>query len=53
YWHFLIRHRPQLSANPRLALVYRSLDQMSADRRDAVWQRGQVLLARLDAAQPI
>ncbi len=53
YWHFLIRHRHLLSANPRLALVYRNLDGMSADRRDAIWQRGQSLLARLDAAQPI
>lgn len=53
YWHFLIRHRPQLSANPRLALVYRSLDGMPAGRRDAVWQRGQSLLARLDAGQAL
>jgi deoxyribodipyrimidine photolyase-related protein len=53
YWHFLIRHRPLLSPNPRLALVYRSLDGMTASRRDAVWQRGQVLLAQLDAQQPL
>ncbi|ANC03046.1 cryptochrome/photolyase family protein [Pseudomonas putida] len=53
YWHFLIRHRTLLSANPRLALAYRGLDGMSASRRDAVWQRGQSLLARLDAGQAI
>ncbi|PWB35120.1 cryptochrome/photolyase family protein [Pseudomonas sp. SDI] len=53
YWHFLMRHRPQLSANPRLALIYRSLDGMTASRRDAVWQRGQSLLARLDAAEAL
>lgn len=29
YWHFLIRHRPLLSTNPRLTLVYRSLDGMT------------------------
>ncbi len=53
YWHFLIRHRPLLSTNPRLTLVYRSLDGMTASRRDAVWQRGQTLLAQLDAQQPL
>jgi len=53
YWHFLIRHRPLLSTNPRLALVYRSLDGMTASRRDAVWQRGQTLLAQLDAQQAL
>ena len=53
YWHFLIRHRPVLSTNPRLTLVYRSLDGMTASRRDAVWQRGQALLAQLDAQQAL
>lgn len=49
YWHFLIRHRAQLAHNPRLALVYRNLDGMAPARREAVWRRGQALLARLDA----
>ncbi|MNN31547.1 hypothetical protein D3C81_1452380 [compost metagenome] len=53
YWHFLIRHRQLLSKNPRLALVYRSLDGMSSTRRDAVWLRGQRLLAHLDAGESI
>ena len=49
YWHFLIRHRQQLAGNPRLHLVYRSLDSMPAARRAAVWARGEQLLAQLDA----
>ncbi|MGN8250499.1 cryptochrome/photolyase family protein [Pseudomonas sp. SMV7] len=49
YWHFLIRHRRQLAGNPRLQLVYRSLDGMPAARREAVWARGEQLLAQLDA----
>ncbi len=53
YWHFLIRHRAQLSANPRLRLVYGSLDNMSPARRQAVWERGQELLARLDAGEAL
>ena len=53
YWHFLIRHRAQLSGNPRLALVYRSLDGMAPAHREGVWQRGETLLARLDAGQDL
>jgi deoxyribodipyrimidine photolyase-related protein len=53
YWHFLIRHRAQLSANPRLAMVYRNLDGMPLGHREAVWQRGQSLLARLDAGEVV
>jgi len=53
YWHFLIRHRAQLSANPRLAMVYRNLDGMPPGHREAVWQRGQSLLARLDAGEVV
>ncbi|WP_017905799.1 cryptochrome/photolyase family protein, partial [Pseudomonas asplenii] len=36
YWHFLIRHRQPLVANPRLALVYRNLDGMPQARREAL-----------------
>lgn len=53
YWHFLMRHRQRLSANPRLAMVYRNLDRMAAARRDGVWQRGEQLLADLDAGRPL
>ena len=53
YWHFLIRHRQRLSANPRLAMVYRNLDRMAVARRDGVWQRGEQLLAELDAGRPL
>ncbi|QXI25673.1 cryptochrome/photolyase family protein [Pseudomonas vanderleydeniana] len=53
YWHFLIRHRQPLAHNPRLALVYRSLDGLPQARREALWQRGQTLLARLDAAEAL
>lgn len=53
YWHFLIRHQEQLGGNPRLALTYRNLQRMDAPRRDAIWQRGEELLARLDAGEPL
>lgn len=53
YWHFLIRHRQALQANPRMALLYRNLDRMQPARREAVWQRGETLLARLDAGDSL
>ncbi|WP_236715559.1 cryptochrome/photolyase family protein [Pseudomonas sp. BMS12] len=53
YWHFLRRHRDRLGSNPRLAMVYRNLERMDEDRREALWQRGEDLLARLDAGQSL
>ena len=53
YWHFLRRHRDRLGDNPRLAMVYRNLDRMTEERREALWQRGENLLARLDAGQAL
>ncbi|MDG1580111.1 cryptochrome/photolyase family protein [Pseudomonas sp. GOM6] len=53
YWHFLRRHRDRLGTNPRLAMVYRNLDRMDEERREALWQRGEDLLARLDAGQAL
>lgn len=53
YWHFLRRHRDRLGSNPRLAMVYRNLDRMDEERREALWQRGEDLLARLDAGQAL
>ncbi|AJE21434.1 cryptochrome/photolyase family protein [Azotobacter chroococcum] len=49
YWHFLMRHRRQLEANPRLGMVYRTLARMPETRQQALWRRGEDLLARLAA----
>lgn len=51
YWHFLMRHRGQLSTNPRLSLTYKNLDRMPDARREALWAWGEHLLARLDARE--
>ncbi|KAF0866562.1 cryptochrome/photolyase family protein [Pseudomonas sp. LD120] len=53
YWHFLMRHQRQLGGNPRLALTYRNLQRMDEARREALWQRGEELLTRLDAGQAL
>ncbi|MFJ7142897.1 cryptochrome/photolyase family protein [Pseudomonas protegens] len=53
YWHFLMRHEAQLGGNPRLAISYRNLQRMDEPRREAIWQRGEELLACLDAGQAL
>ncbi|MBB4862148.1 deoxyribodipyrimidine photolyase-related protein [Pseudomonas nitritireducens] len=53
YWHFLMRHRDRLGSNPRLAMAYRNLQRMGDERGLALWQRGEALLARLDAGESL
>jgi deoxyribodipyrimidine photolyase-related protein len=53
YWHFLMRHRDQLRGNPRLGMIYRNLERMPEARQQALWQRGEQLLARLDAGDAL
>ena len=53
YWHFLIRHRDRLEGNPRMGMVYRNLARMDEARRQALWQRGEALLARLDGGEAL
>ncbi len=53
YWHFLMRHRDLLADNPRMGLSYRNLERMAAAKREALWQRGEQLLARLDAGEAL
>jgi deoxyribodipyrimidine photolyase-related protein len=53
YWHFLMRHRELLRVNPRMTMVYRNLARMAESKQRALWQRGEVLLARLDAGDAL
>ncbi|CAI8805601.1 (6-4) photolyase [Pseudomonas sp. IT-P2] len=53
YWHFLMRHGELLRGNQRMAMMYRNLDRMPQTRQQALWQRGQALLARLDNGDSI
>ncbi|BAP45230.1 deoxyribodipyrimidine photolyase-like protein protein [Pseudomonas sp. StFLB209] len=53
YWHFLMRHQAQFASNPRMAVIYRNLDDMDETRKQRLWQRGENLLARLDAGEAL
>ena len=48
YWHFLMRHGDRLRGNQRMAMIYKNLDRMDESRKQALWQRGQWLLAEMD-----
>lgn len=50
YWHFLARHRDQLSRNPRMKLIYGSLDRMAPDKRAAIQHQAERFLDRLDTS---
>jgi deoxyribodipyrimidine photolyase-related protein len=47
YWAFLIRNEALLRGNPRMALPYRQLDAMPAERRQAIVQDAHALLEAL------
>ncbi len=47
YWRFLVRHRERLAGNPRMALVYRTLERMPAGRVAAIVGAADRFLAAL------
>ncbi len=51
YWNFLAEHRETLARNPRLAMIYRTLNRMSPERLAAIRARARAILATLGAAK--
>ncbi|WP_028669179.1 cryptochrome/photolyase family protein [Saccharospirillum impatiens] len=47
YWHFLMRHQDRFRSNGRMGLMYRNLDKKSSAEREALWQQGENIIARL------
>ena len=50
FWHFMVRHRDVLAANPRLAVLYRSWDRWSAPEQDAIQATAEAFLDQLRPA---
>ena len=48
YWNFLDRHEAALAANPRTALMAKSVARRSAEERSALRDEAQAVLGRLD-----
>lgn len=48
YWHFINRHADQFQQNPRMTMIYRSYQRMSADKKQALQRRADYLLEHID-----
>ncbi|MFG1172206.1 cryptochrome/photolyase family protein [Erwiniaceae bacterium CAU 1747] len=53
YWHFIMRHEDRLRSNQRMGLTYKNLDRLAESKRQALWQRGEMLLAKLDTGESL
>ncbi|MGV3767485.1 MAG: cryptochrome/photolyase family protein [Chitinophagaceae bacterium] len=48
YWHFFNRHRQSMDKNPRLGMVYKTWDKMSADKKEALLLQADAYLDKLN-----
>ena len=48
-----MRHGDLLRGNQRMGMIYKNLDRMPEPKQQALWQRGQRLLAKLDAGESL
>lgn len=47
YWDFLMRHRDKLNRNPRLGMIYRTLDKMDEGKQENIRYDAQIFLEQL------
>ncbi|AUR51347.1 cryptochrome/photolyase family protein [Aquella oligotrophica] len=47
YWHFLARNRDKLATNPRLGMIYRTYDQMDADKKAQIEEDNLKFIANM------
>jgi len=52
YWNFLMENSDRLRNNPRMGMIYRTLDRMTPDKRDAIRDQARRFIAGLPAAYP-
>jgi deoxyribodipyrimidine photolyase-related protein len=48
YWYFIIKNEKQLKTNPRMAMPYRTLVGMTAERHQEIIHLSEELLNQLD-----
>ncbi len=49
YWHFLMRHEQDFKANPRMKMMYRNLERMDEERRQAISRRAEWVIANVES----
>lgn len=47
YWDFLMRNRKALESNPRIAMMYKTLDRMTDENKKAIKESSEVFLKKL------
>ena len=52
YWNFLIQNRETLQDNPRLAMVYRTIDTMAPARKSTIHHQSKSFLENMSAGSP-
>ncbi|WP_324260576.1 cryptochrome/photolyase family protein [Altererythrobacter sp. H2] len=52
YWHFMVRNRQRLEANPRIGRIFATWDRMAEARRDEYFASAEAFLDRLEPARP-
>lgn len=53
YWGFLREHRDRLHKNPRVAMMYKTLDRMAADKKKQIDTDCNRFLSALDHGEPV
>jgi len=53
YWNFLAEHRVKLAGNPRMALIYRTLDRMPTERVASMKSQAERFLDRVCRSGPV
>ncbi|MBC7421175.1 MAG: cryptochrome/photolyase family protein [Bdellovibrio sp.] len=51
YWRFIDKHRVFFSKNPRLSMMVRSFDKISAERKDKIFKAANILQQQLTVAK--
>lgn len=49
YWHFMVRNRDRLAANPRVSMAYRTWDRMGTRARTDILETAQAHLDNIDS----
>jgi deoxyribodipyrimidine photolyase-related protein len=49
YWHFYQRHRDKLERNPRVAVMYRTMDRMQPEERDRIFKQANKYLKTIES----
>ncbi|WP_370232464.1 cryptochrome/photolyase family protein [Cognatishimia sp.] len=53
YWDFLSRNETKLRGNPRMGLIYKTLDRMSDEKHDAVRDNSRRFLSAMEADEKV